>query len=969
MSRATATLFLLFLFISIVPVFSQSGYTLTGTIRDAKSGEKLPGASVLINNTTKGAISDLGGKFEIKNIQSSKISITVTYISYKPYTTDVEFRNTRPVNLTISLEEAPKELSEVQITQQTEGQAKARLDQRTALNIKNVISAEQIRQFPDVNAAEVVQRIPGITLQRDQGEGRYIQLRGTPPELTNFNINGEQIPSPEGDVRYVGLDIIAADQIEYIEVTKVLTPDMDADGIAGNVNIITKSARDTLPEIDFSVTGGYNDLLKTTNQQIQFTYGQRIRKFGFQLNTSYYNNHQGSHNLEYDYTRGPVLSQAQSEDTLNGAKNFHILYEDIEFRHYVITRQRIGLSTNLDYRFNKNHTLYLRAMYNQFSDEELRRRLSHRLSDANDVLEYRSAGLDRDIRQRTEIQKISTLNLGGEHNPAGRLKLDYEYAYSVATESIPDYMSVSFDRGLVGIRIDKTDPEWPAVRYLNEDDSLNAITWDDYEFGDLSFNQVSVNDINQTAKLNIQLPYSFTNGQDGFIKFGAKARVKSKERNKQADEYNKYFQKLSIYTQTTPPLTLDTISGTFHETNLLNHKYEMDKMPDPVKFTDFYSASKQNFKYDETETWEESYQEDYEAEEKIYSAYLMASHNIGNLMILGGIRYEKTVIDYTTQLAWAEFDTLAGVLLKKKVSDKRTVDFLLPQVQLKYSLNQKTNVRAALTYTYSRPNFDDVLPYRKVDEDGDLEKGNPNLDYPVSMNLDLLAERYFSKSGILSGGIFYKNIDDIVFNFVRRAHEGQNFNRYGLIEITMPVNGIEAKVYGAEMQVQTRLTGLPGFLSNFGVYGTYTFTESNARINKRFPQNEQDVIYFFDDFRSDFFTKDTLTEIIPLPGQAKHTANFALYYEGSKSYIKVSANYHSEFLDELGNDSGLDVYYDRSLHIDFTAHYQLTKHINIFADGINLTNAPLRYYLGTRDYFKQQEYYSWSARVGFKLKF
>jgi len=970
MMRFTLFLSLLLLFIANNFVYSQINNTLTGTIIDSKTGQALPGASILVTNSNKGAISDLNGKFELRNISTSEITITVSYISYKLYTKTIAFKNSKPVTLSIALIEAPKDISEVQITQQTEGQTKARLEQKLAVNIKSVISAEQIKQFPDVNAAEVVQRIPGITLQRDQGEGRYIQLRGTPPELTNFNINGEQIPSPEGDVRYVGLDIISADQIEFIEVTKVLTPDMDADGIAGNVNIITKTAGDSIPEITVSLAGGYNDLLQTTNQQLQFSYGQQVKKFGFQLNASYYNNNQGSHNMEYDYTRGATLGDAQSGDTTIGAKNYHILYEDIEYRHYVINRERIGLSANLDYKINDNNLFYLKGMYNRFSDEELRRRLSHRLSDADDSLNYRSAGMERDLRERTEIQTISTINFGAEHKIGSLLKVDYEYSYSKAIEDIPDYMSAGFDRGLVGVTLDKSEPMWPIVRFYNEQAALNAVDYDDYEFDGLSFQKIFVQDNNQTAKINIQMPYEFANGQYGFIKIGGKVRAKEKLRDKDAKEFSKYYEKLSIYSQTTPPLTLATVTDGFHETNLLNHNYEMAMMPEPERMNDFYEAYPQNFRYDETENWEESYQEDYKAKETVYAAYLMMSHNIKKLMILGGLRYEQTRIDYTTNLAWAEFDTIPkGILVKSNISDFRTVDFLLPQVQLKYSLNQKTNFRAAATYTYSRPNFDDVLPYRKVDEDGDLEKGNPNLEYPVSLNLDLLAETYFSNNGILSGGVFYKNIKDFVFNFVRRAHESADFNRDGLIEITMPVNGIEASVYGAEIQVQTKFSKLPGILKDFGVYGTYTYTQSAATISKRYPQNEYDVVYLFDDFNSEFFTDNSVTETIPLPGQAKHTSNLALFYEGKKLYVKLSANYHSEFLDELGNDSGLDVYYDRSLHLDFTANYQITKSLNYFIDGVNLTNAPLRYYMGSRDYFKQQEFYSWSIRTGLKLKF
>jgi TonB-dependent receptor len=284
-------------------------------------------------------------------------------------------------------------------------------------------------------------------------------------------------------------------------------------------------------------------------------------------------------------------------------------------------------------------------------------------------------------------------------------------------------------------------------------------------------------------------------------------------------------------------------------------------------------------------------------------------------------------------------------------------------------INDKTNIRAAATYTYSRPGFEDILPYRIENEDGDIKKGNPSLDFPFALNLDILAETYLLNNGILSGGVYFKKIDDFVFKFVRRAHEGENFSQYGLREITMPVNGIKAFVYGAEMLMQFKFDFLNGFFSNFGFFGTYTYTKSKAQISKRYLQNENDIVYGFDDFNAEFFTSNKEIEIIPLPGQAAHTANSALFYDSDKMYIKLSVNYHSPFLAELGNDSGLDVYYDKSLHMDFTANYHFTPSVNCFIDLVNLTNSPLRYYLNSRDYFKQQEYYSWWGRIGIKIAF
>ena len=958
---------LLFGFLISLSGFAQS-FTVDGDVTDAVTGEVLPGAAVIVNNSSAGVVTDKNGHFEINGLKDQNVTLEFRFISYENKSIACSFSNSPFQHVFVELKPTREQLEEVTVTGSTDGQVKAMLEQRTAVNIKNVVSSEQIAQFPDLNAAEVMQRIPGITVQRDQGEGKYVQLRGTPPELTNFNINGEQVSSPEGDVRYVGMDIISADQIEYVEVTKVLTPDMDADGIAGNVNIITKKAKDEKPQITTSVAAGYNNLMKTGNHQMQFGYGQRFKKLGMQLNASYYQNNQGSHNMEFDYTRGPTLRQAQSGVEELGAENFHLLYTDIEYRLYTIKRERTGLSANLDYMFNEDNFLYLRAMYNKFSDDELRRRKQHKLSDANEPLIYRSTNLELDVRSRVKIQEISTVNLGGENKLGSFAKFDYEGSYSLATDELPKYINVGFDQGNIGLEVDKSDPEWPMIHYTNEEDAQNAENYGSYEFDGLTFRDNSVKDETYAAKTNITLSYNAMGS--GHFKFGGKVRFKNKERNNRTQVYSKY-EKQSIYSQPAPPLALAGLSDGFVESNLLNHNYELTMTPNAEKMNNFFEANMQHFKIDEAETWEDNYQEDYHAEENIYAVYGMFRHDFNRLMVLAGVRYEQTEVNYTTQNAWLELevDSLKGLLQKSKTTAKRTIPFWLPQIQLKYTVNQKTNIRAAFTYTYSRPSFEDILPYRIEDEDGDIKKGNPTLNFPTSLNFDLLAETYLKDNGIVSGGVYYKIIDDFVFKYVRRAHEGENFNRYGLREITMPVNGQEAYVFGAEMQTQFKFNHLQGQLRNLGFFGTYTFTESKAYISRRYPQNENDIVYKFDDYNSEFFTGTGETEVIPLPGQAKHTANAALFYDSDKFYIKLSANYHSPFLVELGNDSSLDVYYDEILHLDFNASYQFTEYLKVFIDMINLTDAPLRYYIGSKEYFKQIEYYSWWGRIGVKLKF
>jgi TonB-dependent receptor len=949
--------FLLFFIFTGIFSFAQDSYVLSGKVVDRSTRQPLPGASIRLVNNPSGTSADAQGKFSLTGIRLQKIAFVVSFVGYESRQIEHDFKKNVASELAIELNPSSTSIGEVRVEGLATGQSKAYIDQLKSINIKNIISSEQIAQFPDINAAEAMQRIPGITIQRDQGEGRYVQLRGTPPELTNFNINGEQIPSPEGNVRYVGMDIISADQIESIEVTKVLTPDMDADGIGGTVNIVTKKAKSEKPEIKSTLAGGYNGLRGTGNANLQFSYGQRYGKFGFNMNSNYYRNHQGSDNLELKYAKGPFFG---SQDL--GIENYKIQYREVQLRHYDILRERTGLSATLDYQFSPRAFIYLRGMNNSFNDDETRRRKIYECDDALSDVYYLYGGIDYDVRQRKKMQNISSLNFGGEL-PVKEATLDYELSYSHATEKQPDRLETRFSSPgqFINLKFDKSDPNWPVAILPSARDSVNAFNYGEYKMGELLFEDHLISDKNITGKMNLKIPYAGDN-YSGFLKFGMKMRFKDKQRDITAQDFGAYFETSTVYPGTGPKLSLLNMDDGFSETNLLNRGYAIDHVPSPELMRDFFEFYPQHFIWDRTGSKINSYAEDYQAYERIMSGYMMLRHDYKNLMILGGVRYEHTEIDYQGVLVklrrgkYQSMDTL---------TDARAHDFLLPQFQLKYSLGNNFNLRSAITYTYSRPNFEDVLPYREEDRN-EVRYGNPNLRFPRSMNVDLLAEKFMNNGGVFFGGLFYKNIDDFIFYYKRFAHEGDPKD-VGLVEITKAINGIKASIYGAEIQSQFKLTFLPGALRNFGLFMNYTYTFSEAYINKRFPANYTNAVVEFENDDLNLFTSSTEQEVISLPGQAKHTSNLALFYDSKAFYVKLSANYHDSFLNRLGADEDLDEYYAAAWHVDFTANVAITKNIRIFADVINLTNAPLRYYLGTPDYLFKQEYYSWWGRMGLKF--
>ena len=950
----------LFLFLFIPILHAQVGNRISGVITDAETGESLPGAAVQIKGTSRGSVSDLDGTFTISGIRQDRVTLVFSFIGYDPLEKNYIFDRSGEREVEVSLYPSTTELEEVRVTGQADGQVKAMLEQRLAINIKNVVSSEQIQKFPDLNAAEVLQRMPGITLQRDMGEGRFVQLRGTPPELTNFNVNGEQIPSPEGGVRYVGLDVISADQIDFIEVSKVLTPDVDADGIGGTVNVITKKATDEKPDISASTSGGYNNLRQTGNYQVQFSYGQRYKGFGFHMNSSYFEKNQGADNLEYKFVKGTFFGSQEE-----GVNNYHVQYREVQLRYYDITRARTGLSATLDYEFNPQSRIYLRGMYNSFSDDETRYRKIYELDDALSETYYLYGDVQRDIKDRVKIQDLSTVNFGGEHRLFGGF-IDYEAAYAVAREEQPNRLESMFEAPGQAIRIqfDLSDPDYPRAIFPLEEDSLNALAFDEYEMEELKFHSSLITDRNVTAKLNYRIPYRMGGGI-GYIKFGGKVRIKNKERDISALEYGTYRTTSRAYPGEGPELSLVTVDAGFLETNLLNQGYVVDHVPGRNKLEEFHRNYREFFIIDRDGSKTKSYGEDYTASENIYAGYAMFRHDIRKLMLLGGLRFEQTDIDYDGRII--DRSSSGYFLGVDTLKDTRTHRFFLPQFQARYAFNNSTNLRAAVTYTYSRPNFEDVLPYREQDRD-EVRYGNPDLEFPKSTNFDLLGEKYLREGGILSAGLFYKRIEDFIFYFKRFAHEGDpSIGNFSLMEITMAENGKRAFVYGAEVQAQSKLYFLQGWPGNFGLYFNYTYTYSEAFINKRFPANFRNTVIIFGE-ENEFSSADE-EEILSMPGQAKHTTNVALFYDSPRFYAKLTANYHDEFLYRLGADPDLDEYYGASFHLDFNAHVSITQNLKVFTDVVNLTDAPLTMYLGTPDRIQQREYYSWWARLGIRLNF
>ena len=897
-------------------VHAQSTATVNGTITDQRTGELLPGASILVEGTSIGTSTNADGKYSLNSVPAGEQTLQISYLGFETLEEEISVEAGQNLTLNIELTDNFIEMEGITVQGIRQGQARALNQQKTAANIKNVVAADLIGRFPDQNVADALRRVPAVSVQRDQGESRYVQIRGTNPNLSNISINGEQIPSPEGDVRYAALDMIPSDVLSSIEVTKAITPDMDGDAIGGSVNLNTLAATRSGRTLKVTLAPGYNN----QNQDLSpfggiaaVTYGDRVSdgKLGFLVSGSYQNANRASNNNEMEYDEGDI--------------------DALELRDYELNRERAGLVTSLDYQFNNQSKVFLNTAFNYFTDTEYRRAF---IAEA-DVMA-------RELKDRLEKQKIFSLSGGGQHALSDKWEVDYMASYSYADQYTPYDRNVVFEQAyedpiteedIEFVTFDRADPDYPQFGVNSAGTTLGAgaYSYDNFEFDEYEQSSESTSDENLTARLNLKMNY-YLGQVAGDLKFGGLFRTKDKETTPRVRLYG--YDGDFLYSD---------VQGDFEDDDFLDNNYQngIGFFPDPDLLKSFYRDNRSSFELEDEDSIADSESETYNANEDTYAGYLMTNLRRDKLSGLIGFRYEFTSVDYNANLV--EFDANGNLLPVTSTSGTNDYNFFLPMVHLTYSVNPLVNIRAAWTNSFAKPNYFDLAPYRIVSrEDEEIELGNPELDATTSMNLDLMAEYYFNSVGVLSAGVFYKDISDFIYI---RNYEftGSQYDGY---EATQPVNGSSADLVGFELNLQQQLTFLPGFLSGFGVYGNYTYSWSEAEL----------------------INSDGQTRTVSLPGQAENTGNFALSYERSGFSGRVSLSYAGAFIDELRDEEGNDRIYDEHVQIDLSASQRINQNFTIFLELINLTNEPLRYYNGVSNRPEQQEFYSFWGNLGVKFE-
>ncbi|TDB62755.1 TonB-dependent receptor [Arundinibacter roseus] len=924
------------LFLFSTATFAQNGL-ISGNIMD---GQKLslPGATLKLTPGNVFTVSDVRGKFEFFSVPAGTYQLEASYLGYQKLSKEVIVQTGSVLTVELILTEGSLDMDEVVVMgDRLKGQAKALSQQRNNENISNIVSSDQIGRFPDSNIGDALKRIPGITMQNDQGEARNIIVRGLAPELNSVTMNGDRIPSAEGDNRRVQMDLIPSDMISTIEVNKTLTPDMDADAIGGSVNLVTRAAPNG-QRVSATLASGFNPIRGKAIYTGAFIYANRYANnaIGMVLSGSYNNNNYGSDDVEASWTK---------DDFGN------VYIDETDIRKYDVQRIRRSLSAAFDFKLGKNHTITANAMYNWRDDLENRYRMriddiEPLYNDNNGIIGYEGrigrqtkGGIDnaQNKNARLEAQKVQNYSVRGDHIVGNKIDIDWSVSYSTASEDRPNERYITFRKGgnelvyngnsLAPMFTSTLDP---ATIGLNEISENNDFT-EETELG---------------AKLNFRIPFSVIADQKGHLKAGGRLRLKTKFRSNIFYEYS--------------PINEDNIAnlGSVETVNWNASNFQAGSHLIPGLFArNSYLGGLDltNTSLFDSETVPSEYLGvNYDAKENIVAGYLRWDQNFSDkLSMILGARLENTSIDYTGNIIEDE-EELTG---QRNVKN----DYLnvLPSVSFKYNATENFIIRAAATTALARPNYYALTPYiSTIPGDREIQAGNPDLKATYAWNFDLMVENYFESIGIVSGGAFYKNLKNFIYTYRDQQYSRSNFAT-DFPNLTNPVvegeqwdffqsrNGENVNVFGFELALQRQLDFLPGFLKNFGIYTNYTFTKS---------------------FASGVFNEDGDERTdVTLPGTAPHMFNASLSWEDKRFSARLSANYTAAYLDALGGSDFDDIYYDKQFFLDANAAYKITKNLRVFAEANNLTNQPLRYFQSVSSRTVQAEFYRPRYNIGLKF--
>jgi len=754
---------------------SQAG-TIRGRVTGEQKRESLIGATVLVQGTSLSAPVDATGSYEIRDVPAGRYAVKVSFVGYREETKIVVVSGATPTVLDFALQEEAQSLGNVVVTgkMNQEEENASRLSERTADNIINVISSKTIERSPDINAANVLTRVSGVNLQRSAGSnGAYAVIRGMEPRYNNTLVNGIKIPSPDGQNRFISLDIVPSDLLKRIEVTKSLVPSLEGDATGGTVNLVMKDAPDTtlfratasigysqlffdrkyesFSQADIqqqSPSGRYSPDYAATQQDFSRSNLKAIPK---QAPPTYLAGLTFGH--RYLHNRVGVLVALNTQNQYFGSNGvFNTVATDPQNQPYLVTitaprnfsnhQINTGLVAHLDFIINERNKV-------AFDNLLLRSNFSQLESAVDTLLTDQRRGpgtgtINPLLQTHTTRQILENAKFSGRHELNSRLLFDWAGVVSVATSNSPDYATLNTDFLLSPTADGKINR---SAEFVNTE----LRVWQHNR------------DRDYTGLANLAY-------QTSLLKHALELKVgglyRAKDRYNLQDEYD-------LRAAQNANGTKQTFTG------IDNAQFAV--------YTPLGTAGTDAANYTATEN--------------IGAGYAQAKWELGPLQVLTGVRLESTQQGFTTVQISSVSTLPTGV--------SKTYQDFLPSLNLRYRLSERQNLRFSYFASINRPNYYELVPYRSYATGID---GNPRLLHATADNLDLRYEVYPTPENYFTVGVFYKHIVNPIELKLEGLSAGQLFRQ--------PQNNLTpATNLGAEVTFTK-------YVQHFGLSGNYTYTHS-----------------------------------------------------------------------------------------------------------------------------------------------
>lgn len=947
--------------LSASSLFAQG--TIFGEVTDQKDGASLVGVAILFEGTTQGTVTDIEGYFIKRNIRPGSYQLRVSYIGYETKIIDITLEDGQELELNIELAAISLTGDEVEVTAQALGQVAAINQQKASESILNVVSEEKIKELPDANAAESIGRLSGVSLIRSGGEANKVVLRGLSDKYLNVTVDGVRIPTTDALSRGLDLSAISQNSLSGIELYKSITPDKDADAIAGSINLVTKKAPEKR-EIGVNLRGGYNQIRDSFGQyDLSFKYGERFidSKLGVQVNG----------NLERRIRNNEQVSIGYS----NEDEDLNYYFNNIDLEYVDEDRTRSGLGVIFDLNTNDKGNIKLNTLYNSTSRDYLTFNRNYPFGD-NVYYTYRDRERDIDIYSGS---------LNGNNYLLG-FDVDWSLSYSKSVADTPyDYELNFLEPSIEGAGMKPGIPEVkenPQILIPFAYNNFRAATLYDANYRTQKNSEAEI-----TTYLDLEKEYMFSNEVSGKFKFGGKYRSKDRD-NKNGivfspyylgfwrpfdlqddgsivdkDFSNSYFEDFYQYYLDTGNASLPSFQNFLSDnpnSKVILDDFNMNPLIERDRLRQWYSINKNgvtqlgNPEYNIDPT---ASARDYEITESVTAAYLMNTLKVGNkITAIVGARIEQE--DHEFNNKWSPrqiggFPVPIGAVEDTSSTYSETI--ILPHAHLNLAPFDFLNVRLAAYKALARPDFymrlPSYFPWRDSSTGGDfnLFLGNPLLKTAKAWNYEVNTSFYSNELGLFSVSVYYKEIKDMY-------HELNGINTTGdtlivglgldwdspyranaAYELSVPYNSNDiSKVWGFEIDHQINFYWLPGLFKNIVLSYNASWVRSQTPI---LGQRSDSVIT-----NHPVFGEQVSIELVPewrtarLESQPEFFGNVSLGYDIGGFSGRVSIFHQGEFYRSYsprGNNNRLVGEFTR---VDIALNYKINDRIRITGNVNNVTN-------------------------------